>query len=211
MARRRRGSDAGDGDDAGEKANAGDDEGEGAGEGAGAGISTGTSPEARHRPPPCRGRRRMAALFGDMAAARRAAQEAFTRFARGGGKALYLSMGTAGLAWLDSLGGGMPEEASVGAFVSIAEVPGLIAGAVPGLAGIGPANRPGAEDGWAHARALGMALYEADVILAEAGGRALLVCESYGVPGAGGAGRVRCLSQLRRFCGEFIECGEQGR
>jgi len=153
----------------------------------------------------------MVALFGDMAAARRMVQEAFIGFARGGGKALYLSMGTAGLAWMDSLGVGVPELASVGSFLSIAEVPGLIAGGMPGLAVIDPANRPGAEEGWAHARALGMALYEADVILAEAGGRALLVCESYGVQGAGGAGRVRCLAQLRRFCGEFVECGEPGR
>jgi len=152
----------------------------------------------------------MVALFGDMPAARRTAHDAFIGFARSGGKALYLSMGTAGLAWLDSLGGGMPERASVGAFLSIAEVPGLISGEMPGLAVIDPANRPGVEEGWAHARALGMALYEADVILAEAGGAALLVCESYGVPGAGGALRVRCLAQLRRFCGEFIECGEQG-
>ncbi len=164
----RRGPYAGDGAGAGAGASAGDDEGEGA------------RPEARTRPHSCSGQRRMAALFGDMVAARRMAQEAFIGFARGGGKALYLSMGTAGLAWLDTLEGGMPDEASVGAFLSIAEVPGLIAGAMPGLAVIDPANRPCAEGGWAHARALGMALYEADVILAEAGGRALLVCDSGG-------------------------------
>jgi len=149
----------------------------------------------------------MAALVGDMAVARRMAREAFIGFARGGGRALYLCMGAGGLSWLDSLTGGMPETASVGVFLDIAEVPRMVAAVMPKLVVIDPANSAGADEGWAHARALGAALYELDALLAKVGGRGLLVCEAYGVPGAPGAGRVRCLAQLRRFCGKFVDCG----
>jgi len=160
--------------------------------------------------PPSRGLRRMVALFGDIGMARQAARKAFAGFARAGGRALYLGMGAAGLAWLDTYEGRMPEGASVGVFLDVSEVPGLLAGARPGLAVIDPANRPGAAQGCAHARRLGLALFEADAFLMASGGMALLVCESYGAPESVGSDRVRCLAQLRRFCGEFIEFGEFG-
>jgi hypothetical protein len=191
MARRRRGSDAGDGDDAGEKANAGDDEGEGAGEGAGAGISTGTSPEARHRPPPAEagaGWRTLRRHGG----ARAGGKEAF-QASRGGGEALSLSMADCGLRGWTRLGA-VCRRGSVGAFLSCGGGP-VDRGGDSGLAVIDPAT--GRRGGWVgHVRALGNGALRGGPSFAEARRRALLVWSltafrGQAAPGGSGASPSR--------------------
>lgn len=152
----------------------------------------------------------MRAFFGDLGLARRAAQEEFRRCSDSGGGALYLSMGAAPLDWLGAAGWEAPARASVGNFLDIAEVPAIVALASPELVVIDPANRQGTVQGYAHARRLGLALYQVDASLRESGGGALLLCESYQSLGDGGGQRVRFLAQLRRFCGDFVEFNAPG-
>lgn len=150
----------------------------------------------------------MRALFGDLGLARRVAQEEFRRCAEAGGRALYLSAGGSQLGWLGAAcwgaKDGVPDGALVGSFLDISEVPAIVALSSPRLAVIDPVNRQGLLQGYAHARRLGVALFELDSCLRASGGEALLICESYSDLRGGGE-RVRYLSQLRRFCGDFAE------